>query len=315
MPTSLPLISTFAALALLGAPNASAASAGCDRACLRKTLDNYLDAVLKHDPSRAPLDASFRYTENAGLVARGEGLWKTATALGKIQRRYVDLVNGQAVYFGHINEGGAIGIATLRIRVINRKISEGELVIGRKIDGMFSADGLSANAPPLALVAKEARSSREAMVAAAKSYFDGIERHDSSAVLGQKGCVRIENGVMTAGPVPALNPTAPAQPASPQSVAASGPPVIGDCGSHMDIFKATIAAVDHRRFPVVDQQAGVVLGMVVFNRPPGAKRGDGSPFPRNLLTELFMVENGRIRGIYAAMHYLVPDNPEAPGWQ
>ncbi len=83
----------------------------------------------------------------------------------------------------------------------------------------------------------------------------------------------------------------------------------------MDIFKATIAAVDHRRFPVVDQQAGVVLGMVVFNRPPGAKRGDGSPFPRNLLTELFVVENGRIRGIYAAMHYLVPDNPEAPGWQ
>ena len=54
--------------------------------------------------------------------------------------------------------------------------------------------------------------------------------------------------------------------------------------------------------------------MVVFNRPPGAKRGDGTLFPRNLLTELFVVENGRIRGIYAAMHYLSPENPDAPGW-
>ena len=47
---------------------------------------------------------------------------------------------------------------------------------------------------------------------------------------------------------------------------------------------------------------------------PGAKRGDGTLFPRNLLTELFVVENGRIRGIYAAMHYLSPENSDAPGW-
>jgi len=33
-----------------------------------------------------------------------------------------------------------------------------------------------------------------------------------------------------------------------------------------------------------------------------------------LLTELFVVQNGRIRGIYAAMHYLSPENPDAPGW-
>jgi hypothetical protein len=289
----LPLISILAVLM----PHAAAA-ASCDRACLKKTLDTYLDAVLKHDPSKAPLDAAFRYTENANVVAPGEGLWKTATALGKVQRRYVDAVNGQAVYFGHIEQGDAAGIATLRIRVVNKKITEGELVIGQKVDGMFNAESLVTNAPPEAPVAKSARSSREAMVAAAQSYFSGIEHHDSSIVLGHKGCVRIENGVMTGGPVS-------------ESAAF---PVKGDCGERMENFKATIAAVDHRRFPVVDEEAGVVLGMVVFNRPPGAKRGDGTPFPRNLLTEIFVVENGRIRGIYAAMHYLSPENPEAPGW-
>jgi hypothetical protein len=293
MKNCLPFISLLAVLV----PHASAA-ATCDRACLKKTLDTYLDAVLKHDPSKAPLDAAFRYTENSSVVAPGEGLWKTATALGKVQRRYVDAVNGQAVYFGHIEQGDAAGIATLRIRVVNKKITEGELVIGQKVDGMFNAEALVTNAPPEAPVAKAARSSREAMVTAAQSYFDGIEHHDSSLVLGQKGCVRIENGVMTGGPIS-------------ESAAF---PVKGDCGSRMENFKATIAAVDHRRYPVIDEEAGVVLGMVVFNRPPGAKRGDGTPFPRNLLTEIFVVENGRIHGIYAAMHYLSPENPDAPGW-
>ena len=37
----------------------------CDRACLKTTLDQYLNAVIKHDPSAAPLFVAFRQTENA----------------------------------------------------------------------------------------------------------------------------------------------------------------------------------------------------------------------------------------------------------
>ena len=280
---------TVLALSLYVLPLAAASK--CDRPCLAKALDQYLTAVVKHDPSAAPLASNFRYTENANDVRPGDGLWKSGTALGKVQRRYFDPVNEQAVYFGHIEEGTVASIATVRIRVVNMKITEGEAVIGRKSDGMFDARGLMANPPPEKPVAKAARSSRKAMIAAAQSYFDGIQNHDSSHVLSAKGCVRIENGVMTAGPVP-----------GPPAFEA-GPPIKGDCGSNLEDFKTTIAAVDHRRFPVVDEEAGVVLGMVVFNRPPGAKRRDGTPFPRNLLTEIFAVENGRIHGIYAAMHY------------
>ena len=288
------------------------AAVTCDRTCLEKTLNQYLDAVAKHDPSKAPLDATFRYTENAIVVKPGDGLWKSATALGKIQRRYLDAVNGQAAYFGDIEEGGSTGIATLRIRVVNRKITEGELVIGRPGEGILSIDGLTAHPPPpgapQANVAKSARSTRDGMVAAANSYFDGLQNHDGSRVLQQKGCVRVENGVTTAGkPVDAPGAPTPAP-------VKGAPPVSEDCAANMEVFKATIAAIDHRRFPVIDEQAGVVLGMVVFNRPPGAKRPDGTPFPRNLLTEIFAVDNNRIRGIYAAMHYLVPDLPNAPGW-
>jgi len=37
----------------------------CDRNCLKNTLDQYLNAVVKHMPEEAPLFAGFRQTENA----------------------------------------------------------------------------------------------------------------------------------------------------------------------------------------------------------------------------------------------------------
>src|ERR1700689_3344379 len=102
---------TVLALAALFATSASAASK-CDRACLEKTLDQYLNAVLKRDPASAPLDVTFRYTENAIVMKPGEGLWKSASALGKVQRRYFDPVNESAAYFGHIEEGSGVSKTT-----------------------------------------------------------------------------------------------------------------------------------------------------------------------------------------------------------
>src|SRR3954454_19098700 len=86
-------------------PVAHAQGPACDRACLRTTLDAYLNAVIKHDPAAAPLMIGFRQTENAVVVRPGNGLWKTMTALGTIQRRFFDPVTGQAAFFGVIEEG------------------------------------------------------------------------------------------------------------------------------------------------------------------------------------------------------------------
>lgn len=81
---------------LPGTANAFAAGASCDRVCLKNVLDQYLNAVIKHDPSTAPLFVGFRQTENAIVVGPGTGAWKTITGLGKVQRRYLDPVSGQA---------------------------------------------------------------------------------------------------------------------------------------------------------------------------------------------------------------------------
>lgn len=292
--------STFVAVLLVASGIATAASK-CDRDCLKTALESYLSAVVKHDPHAAPLDAKFRYTENAVSMKAGEGLWTSATALGAVQRRYFDPTSGQAAYFGLIQEGEAGGIVTTRIRVVNRKIIEGELIIGRKIDGTFNPDGLLAKPPPEGKAAVP-NSTRKTLLAAAASYFEGLSNHDGSLVLNHPGCYRIENGMLLTG-----------QPIRNAKSAADGQVPRADCAT-LEMFKSTISGVSNRRFPLIDEEAGVVLGMGILERPAGAKRPDGSIFPRNLLSEYFVVEGDRIRGIYAAMHYMVPDVADAPAW-
>ena len=68
-----------------------------------------------------------------------------------------------------------------------------------------------------------------------------------------------------------------------------------------------LSMVVARRIPLVDEEAQMVLGMAVFIRRPG------SPTPRNVFSEWFNVEEGRIRTIYTAMFYPVPELA-VPNW-
>jgi hypothetical protein len=117
----------------VGTASASAQEA-CDRACLRTMLDQYLNAVIKHDPAAAPLVVGFRQTENAINVRPGNGVWKSVTALGAVQRRYLDPVSGQAAYYGTMEESGGTAIVTVRVRVEGRRLTEAEWYLARADD-------------------------------------------------------------------------------------------------------------------------------------------------------------------------------------
>jgi hypothetical protein len=121
----------MAVAVVLGGTTDVSDQAACDRSCLRSMLDRYLGAVVKHDPKAAPLIVGFRQTENAVNVAPGNGVWKSVTGLGKMQRRYVDPVSGQAGYYGLIEEGSSVALATVRLRVQNRRLTEAEWYIAR----------------------------------------------------------------------------------------------------------------------------------------------------------------------------------------
>jgi hypothetical protein len=299
--------SVIVALAL----SAGAFAADCDRACLKSTLDQYLSAVAKHDPSAAPLFVAFRQTENSVVVKNGTGVWKSVTGLGKIQRRYLDPVSGQAAFFGVVQEGNGSAIVTVRIKVDDRKITEAEWYLARNGDpglngpaaagqpagNFFDPDNLAANPPPERIVPKAQRASREALMAITNSYFDGITTHDGSIIMAHPGCTRVENGNTVTG--------RSGGPGAAKGGAAKGGGAPSDCTSNLATIN--IQNVAARRYPVIDEEAQVVLALAIFIRRPG------TPTRRNVFSEWFVIDENKIRSIYSAMYYPSPEAP-APNW-
>ena len=275
------------------------AAAPCDRACLKGALDQYLAAVVKHDRAAAPLGPGFRQTENAAVTPPGAGLWTSMRGVGKLDRRYFDTATGQAGYFGTIEEAAGPAIVTLRLKVEDRRITEAEWVISRKGDpglgplggeqaaaAFHNPDNLLAHPPPDRAAAKAGRLTRSELVAIANSYFDGLTAHDGKVILAHPGCSRMENGALT----------------TQRTIPAGGQTDCTAEGAMRNIF-----AVTARRYPLVDEEAGVVLGLVLFQRKPGVD------MRRNLLAEWFYIDDDRIRAIYAAMYY-PPAEAMAPNW-
>ncbi len=304
------------AMVTAGGATQASAQAACDRACLRTMLDQYLAAVVKHDPAAAPLVVGFRQTENAINVRPGNGTWKTVTGLGKVQRRYFDPVSGQAAYYGTVEEGGATAIVTVRVRVENRQLTEGEWYIARADDpglngprqagrppaNLHNPDYLARNPPPERVVPQNQRADRATLERIVESYFDAITSHDGSVALTHPGCGRVENG----SPAPAGRFLPPNTPAN--APAGQKPPAPGggnDCVGGLEKFNGQMVVA--RRVPLIDEEAQAVLAFAVFIRRPG------SPTPRNVFSEWFFVDDAKIRTIYTAMFYPPPDLA-VPNW-
>jgi hypothetical protein len=287
--------------------------ATCDRACLQSSLDQYLQAIVKHDPQAAPLFLGYRHTENALLVKLGEGAWKSITSIGKVDRRYYDPVTGQAAFFGVLNEGVEPTVTTVRIRVEESRITEAEWIIARRvaagINGFdaqgkpqayaFGPDNLALHPPEQRVVPAAQRLSREELVAITNSYFDGITSHDGSLIMAHPGCSRVENGQTVSGD-PAARPGAPPPPPP-----APGARPASSCAANLQNFNLQNVAA--RRFPVVDTEAQIVLAYAVFIRRPG------SPSRRNAFAEWFVIDTNKIRHVYSAMYYPPNDLP-VPNW-
>lgn len=275
------------------------AATSCDRACLKTMLDQYLNAVVQHNPAGAPLSIGYRETENAIAMRPGSGMWQSATAQGKLQRKYFDTVSEQAGYFGTVDEASGPAIVTLRLKVEDRKITEAEWIISRKGDpglgpgaggqaehAYHDADYLLAHPPAERMIPKGERMSRADLIAITNSYFDGLTAHNGKLIIAQPGCTREENGILT----------------TQRDLPGGGKSDCTSEGAMRNIF-----AVTARRYPVVDEEAGVALCIGLFERKPG------TPMRRNLLGEWFFIEQGRIHSVFAAMYY--PDQEAmAPNW-
>jgi hypothetical protein len=290
-------------------------AADCDRGCLKGVLDQYLNAVIQHNPAGVPLTPGYRQTENAVVRRPGQGIWQTAKALGNVQRRYFDPVTGNAAYFGTLEEtSGNAAVVTVRLKVADRKVAEAEWYLARKGDpgigvgagaqasnAFWDPENLAAHPPAERVVPKAQRVSREDLIAITNSYFDSLSARDGHIMIAHPGCVRLENGVAT---------TQRDAPANAPAGAAGIFHGKTDCmneGAMRNIF-----AVVARRFPIVDEEAGTVLGLGVFLRMPGAA------MRRNQFSEWFVIDLGKLSAIYSSMFYpdqdaLVPNWPPYDG--
>jgi len=123
-----------------------------------------------------------------------------------------------------------------------------------------------------------------------------LTQRDGHVMMANPGCARLENGVLTT------------QRDAPANVPPNAAGIFKgqtDCmneGAMRNIF-----AVVARRTPLVDEEAGTVLGLGVFLRMPGV------PMRRNQFSEWFLIDKGKLQAIYSSMFY--PDQDAfVPNW-
>jgi hypothetical protein len=122
---------TAAIFALGAASQGNAETAHhCDRTCMTALVDQYLAALVKHDPAGLPLDKGVRFTENTATIHVGDGLWVGASEAPTTFKIYtVDPATEQVAFYGVMKEWDKPLIIALRLKLANGRITEIEHVL------------------------------------------------------------------------------------------------------------------------------------------------------------------------------------------
>lgn len=206
--TSLCLILLACASAAQGASKAAPAPApSCDRECLRSMLTATLYSLLKHDTSKLPLSDKVRVTEDALEKPLDKvGLIRTVTRLRGYRQDFLDERGGMATACAVVEEVGAPVLLVVRLKVVDQKITEMEMVATRsRADGLiFNIDGLSAPSEVMNYAPRpEQLPTREDALKAALKYPEGLSAAKTFADVNAPFspiAYRYENGQIMAGP-------------------------------------------------------------------------------------------------------------------
>jgi hypothetical protein len=281
----------------------------CNRACLEGVVDQYLAALIAHDPKRVPLSADAVYTENDQILDVGDGFWKTAEGLGNYKHIFADPEFGQVAYMGTMREAGAVLLMSLRLRIELGRITEIESIYYRQGGG--GPSGIATLDKPgykpedlwFKSIPAAQRPTRQEMIAVADGYFTGLQKNDGKGINGTgtypftNDCHRIENGAPTTNV-----PRPPNEP--PDTINGFAM----DCLSQFKLgYYFVVQNIHHRRYPLVDNERGVVWSHAVFDQGTVNEGvlSDGRKYafkgfnrPSSILvTEAFLIENGKIRRV------------------
>ena len=267
-----------------------------DRAALYALLDDYLDALGARAPGRLAWAEGARMSENNVMLDPGDGVWATIDRVGDYQLRFADPASGHVGYFGTVIEPAEESAFCMRLRADDRgRIAEVEMVIVRDSEYGLVLPGKRFWTKPILEADAEVRSSREELQRLANGYFDTLELNDGTIhTRFAPGCNRVENGVQSTN-----NPDFPMIP-------------LTRLGCE-EQFRLGIYRYDDalraRRFPVIDEERGLVLAFGFIDHSGRLGRyqltsgeWNESPIRRPhsfYLGEVFKIDHGMIQQIEA----------------
>lgn len=273
MATRILVASGFALL--LGISMTSAAAESCDRSCLTGMLTAYLDALVAHDPSKLPLTADVRFTEDSGALKLGEGLWQTVTGKGAFRHDYLDVRKQIATAHVQLLEGSNPVLYSIVLHLQDRKIAGIESLVQRITpDSRFQPTELGKPIRGMDdQIPAGKRQPRAAMIRTALSYTEGLRigNFTDAGTPFSPETYRVENGVITAGEGCGR----------------------ADCGLYTQnimLHPGIIASV-----AAVDEENGTVLLWMNFGHT-GSSYGEGNAL---VTFEAFKVWGGEIHAISA----------------
>lgn len=276
-------LAVAATAALVAVP---AKAAQCDRACLSGLVTQYVDALVAHDPARAPATPNVRFTEDSQVLKLGDGLWKTVTAKGTFREEYLDTEKQVAAAHVELREGAVPVLYSVLLHVEGGKIAGIESLVQRITpDSRFQPTELGK--PIRGMddpVPAGKRQSRASLVQTALTYTDGLRRGnftDAGTPFAPE-TYRVENGVITVG----------------QGCR------FADCGMYTQrlmVHPGILPSV-----AAVDEQAGVVVLWMNFGFTDSYGPG------KSLVTyEAFKIWGGQIHAINAFFATLPISTPRA----
>jgi hypothetical protein len=294
---------------------AAAEEAACDRQCLERTAERYLDALVRHDPSAVPLAAAARYTENGQRLIIGDGLWRSVRSKGKYRLIVADTEAQQVAFIGTLEEHnadpllGTPALIALRLKVVAGEITEVEQFIARNVDAAKRVEALGRPHPTfMQAVPVAQRMSRADLIATANKYFTGMQQNDGKGDYPfADDCNRLENGMQT------TNRPTPAGESRPDPKTASNYSAQWSCREQFESgLLHFVTRIRDRRFVAVDPERGLVFSFVFFDHAAGETRNFTAASGREVtagpaqpwtwyIAELFKIDNGLILRIEATL--------------
>lgn len=285
------------------ATSGGAVSASCDRQCLEKMTDDYLAALARRSPMQLPWAERVRFTENNVVLMLDQGAWATVDSVQPAYARFADVSRGQVGAFAVIVENGHASHFSVRLKVVDRRITEAETLVSRA--DWPAVDRPARTAPDYSALVHEIvptaeRSTREDLITIADSYYATLQQNNGRVYAPfDPKCNRVESGVQTSN-----NNT--------QGLDYSPGAKIMRLGCDAQFrtgFFRYVTQIRDRRFLVVDEERGLVFVASLFDHAGVMNKvtlTDGRVVPSEFLlpwswqaVEMFKIRNGKIRHIEA----------------